>query len=48
MSKPKEAVFVPCGHRQCCYECAADTFKRYKKCPVCSAPITDILKKVFD
>lgn len=48
MMKPKESVFVPCGHRCSCYECAIDTFKKFKKCPICQTLCTDILKKVYD
>lgn len=44
----KESVFVPCGHRCACYDCAIQTFKNFKKCPVCQTESTDILKKVYD
>lgn len=44
----RESVFVPCGHRCCCFKCATNAFDKFKKCPLCQAICTCILKKVYD
>ncbi len=48
LENPKESVFVPCGHRCMCYECAVKSYEKFKKCPLCQVTSTDILKKVYD
>ncbi len=44
----KESVFVPCGHRCVCYNCAVIVFAITKKCPKCNTEATCIIKKVYD
>lgn len=44
----KESVFVPCGHRCVCYNCAVIVFAITKKCPRCNKEATCIIKKVYD
>lgn len=48
MIELKESVFVPCGHRCCCYKDACDIFNKFKKCPICNKNIEFVLKKVYD
>ena len=45
---PKESVFVPCGHRCCCYGCAQNFFSTYKKCPKCQKDSTTLIKRIYD
>ena len=42
-----DAVFYRCGHRACCLRCAH--YLRFEKqpCPLCRAPIEDVIK-VYD
>jgi hypothetical protein len=44
----KESVFVPCGHRCVCYNCAVVVFAITKKCPRCKQEATCIIRKVYD
>ena len=44
----RESIFVPCGHRCTCYNCALIIFEVYKKCPKCNVPSTCIIKKVYE
>ena len=44
----KESVFVPCGHRCVCYNCALIVFSVYKKCPKCNKEATCFIKKVYE
>ena len=44
----KESVFVPCGHRCTCYNCAVIIFEIYKKCPKCKVEASCIIKKVYE
>jgi hypothetical protein len=44
----KESVFVPCGHRCVCYNCAVIVFAITKKCPRCNKEATCFIKKVYD
>ena len=44
----KESVFVPCGHKCVCYNCAVIVFAVHKKCPKCKKDATCIIKKVYD
>lgn len=44
----RESIFVPCGHRCTCYNCALIIFEVYKKCPKCSTDSTCIIKKVYE
>ena len=44
----KESVFVPCGHRCVCYNCAVIVFAITKTCPRCKQEATCIIKKVYD
>ena len=49
MMKGKESIFVPCGHKCCCVECAEKIFTSNRnKCPCCNVKIKFILKKIFD
>jgi hypothetical protein len=45
--KPKQSVFVPCGHMCCCPECA-EKFINKHKCPMCKKTVESIIKQVFD
>ncbi len=45
--KPKQAVFVPCGHKCCCETCA-EKFINKHKCPFCKKSVESIIKKVFE
>ena len=44
----KESVFVPCGHRCVCYNCAVIIFAVHKKCPKCKKEASCIIKKVYN
>ena len=44
----KESVFVPCGHRCVCYNCAVILFAVLKKCPKCNKEASCIIKKVYE
>ena len=44
----RESIFVPCGHRCCCYNCALIIFEVHKKCPRCNTASTCIIKKVYE
>ena len=48
MLNNKISVFVPCGHRCACYECAKTVYNKLKKCPLCRDSITDMIPKVID
>lgn len=48
MIEAKESVFVPCGHRCCCYDCAEIVKTKFNKCSLCSSNILYVLKKVYD
>lgn len=41
-----DAVFLPCGHVCCCYQCAKKIIVGTKRCPICNMPCT-IAKKLF-
>ena len=45
---PIESVFVPCGHRCACYNCALTFFISYKKCPKCNSNSRCIIKRIYD
>eukprot|EP01084_Bolivina_argentea_P234084 394101_1 len=38
------AVFVPCGHQSCCYECCEKEKQRFHKCPICRQIIERTIK----
>lgn len=40
MAVPKNTVFTPCGHSQCCYDCS----KQITTCPLCRRNISDSIK----
>jgi hypothetical protein len=44
----KESIFVPCGHRCVCYNCAVILFAVTKKCPRCNKEASCIIKKVYE
>ena len=44
----RESVFVPCGHKCVCYNCAVIVFAVHKKCPKCKKDATCIIKKVYN
>ena len=44
----KESIFVPCGHRCACYNCAVIVFEIFKKCPKCNTEASCIIKKVYE
>ena len=33
--RPRNCVFLPCGHIQCCFDCGVNIYVRGKGCPVC-------------
>jgi hypothetical protein len=39
-----DAIFYQCGHMCACYACAQSLLDRQHNCPVCRAPIKDILR----
>jgi len=45
--KPKQSVFVPCGHKCCCEDCAAKFIDKHK-CPFCKKSVESIIAKVFE
>jgi len=46
MSDPKNAVFAPCGHYNCCIGCANTVFRSgAPKCPICRARITCVVQR---
>ncbi len=45
--KPKQSVFVPCGHKSCCEKCAEKFVNKYK-CPFCKKSVESIIKKVYE
>ena len=44
----KESVFVPCGHRCACYNCAVIVFAVTKRCPKCNKEASCIIKKIYE
>ncbi|MCQ2818169.1 MAG: RING-HC finger protein [archaeon] len=44
----KEAVFIPCGHRCVCYQCAENINSTTKLCYKCHNKIEKVVKKVFN
>ena len=44
----RQSVFVPCGHRCTCYNCAVLFFQVNKKCPLCNKKATIIIRKIYD
>ena len=46
--KPKESVFVPCGHKYCCYECGMKIINTVNVCPICKKTLTYLLSKIFE
>ena len=44
MEKPANAAFVPCGHSQCCHDCANNVMRQHRACPMCRQPIQMVLK----
>jgi len=42
-SKKKDAVFIPCGHANCCHDCAVAWFNASKKC-ILNCESTGVLK----
>jgi hypothetical protein len=46
-SGPGESVFIPCGHRCVCYNCAVMQLNTFKACP-CGKFARGIIKKIFD
>ena len=47
-SNKKQSVFVPCGHKCTCYECALKLFKVMGKCPKCWDKCSNIIEKIYD
>ena len=33
--RPRNCVFLPCGHIQCCFDCGVNIYVHGKGCPVC-------------
>lgn len=48
IDRQRQAVFVPCGHKYCCCECAKNIYETKNICPICNSIIEKILDKVFD
>jgi hypothetical protein len=44
----KESVFVLCGHRCVCYNCAVIVFAVTKRCPKCDKEASCIIKKIYE
>ena len=44
----KESIFVPCGHRCVCYNCAVIIFNVAKKCPRCNKEASCIIRKIYE
>lgn len=44
----KESVFVPCGHKVCCFNCAKSIFENIKTCCMCNADIERVIEKIFE
>jgi ankyrin repeat protein len=45
MDAPREAAFVPCGHRVACMACAGVLLRsRAARCPCCNAPSTQAIR----
>jgi hypothetical protein len=38
----KDCVFIPCGHKTCCYDCYLHI--KSENCPICRNPINSVLK----
>lgn len=38
------AVGVPCGHLCCCFTCLASHHKKKRHCPVCRAPMREVIR----
>lgn len=47
LERPKMSVFVPCGHKCTCEECAIKFVDKHK-CPLCKKSVESIIKKVFE
>lgn len=47
-NNPRQSVFVPCGHRCTCYNCAVLFFQVNKKCPLCKKKATIVIRKIYD
>jgi len=44
LDKPVDTVLYQCGHMCLCYGCGMQLKQRGAHCPVCRAPIRDIIK----
>ena len=44
----RESVFVPCGHRCACYNCAVIVYAVTKRCPRCNEEASCIIKKIYE
>ena len=40
MDKPKDTVFIPCGHVCSCEECGEKIIEDSKICPICKSVIS--------
>jgi rubrerythrin len=43
LASQKEALFLPCKHLCACAHCAATIMKSTKTCPICRAPVANVL-----
>lgn len=43
MDSKKDTVFGPCGHFNCCEECAGSILNTTKKCPICRSSLDCII-----
>jgi len=48
LEKPKEVVFVPCGHKCCCKEDGKNLYEKNQSCPICKGEIKFVLEKIYE
>lgn len=44
LGRRRDAVLAPCGHLCACYRCASGLERRGQRCPICRAPIANVVK----
>ena len=45
LDRPRATRFGPCRHASCCEECASRLVASRERCPICRAPITDVIER---
>ena len=48
LDRPKQVVFIPCGHKCCCNEDGKKLFDKKIACPICNAEITFVLERIYE